>query len=129
MSPVQAGQDSFEVAGLPITAIDMDHVICRAFGYRIGNFAYCVDFKFLDEAALALLKGLDVWIVDCTDRVENPIHSHLHEVLKMVEKLQPKLTILTDLKPRMDYETLCRELPAHIRPAYDGMQFEFVVAG
>jgi hypothetical protein len=21
----------------------------------------------------------------------------------------------------MDYETLCRELPEHVRPAYDGM--------
>ena len=32
---------------------------------------------------------------------------------------------LTHMSHEMDHETLCRHLPARVRPAYDGLSFEF----
>jgi phosphoribosyl 1,2-cyclic phosphate phosphodiesterase len=44
--------------------------------------------------------------------------------LELIEKVRPKRAILTNLHTDLDYETLRRELPQHIEPAYDGLQIE-----
>ncbi|TVQ83964.1 MAG: MBL fold metallo-hydrolase, partial [Micavibrio sp.] len=41
-----------------------------------------------------------------------------------IEKLKPRITYLTVLTNFMDYDALCKELPDHIRPAYDGLVIE-----
>jgi phosphoribosyl 1,2-cyclic phosphate phosphodiesterase len=71
-----------------------------------------------------MVSGLDIWIVDALRRDPHPTHFHLEKTLEMIEKFQPKQAVLTNLHIDMDYETLCSELPSHIRPAYDGMVVE-----
>jgi phosphoribosyl 1,2-cyclic phosphate phosphodiesterase len=44
------------------------------------------------------------------------------QALGWIEKLKPKLAILTHLHIDLDYETLRRELPRGVEPAYDGME-------
>jgi phosphoribosyl 1,2-cyclic phosphate phosphodiesterase len=44
--------------------------------------------------------------------------------LQWIARIKPKRAILTDLHSDMDYGTLCRTLPEHIVPAFDGMNFE-----
>ena len=71
-----------------------------------------------------MVSGLDIWIVDALRRDPHPTHFHLEKTLEMIERFQPKQAVLTNLHIDMDYETLCSELPSHIRPAYDGMVVE-----
>ena len=54
----------------------------------------------------------------------HPSHLCLDEALELVERFRPKRAILTDMHTDMDYQTLRAELPAHIEPAFDGMQFD-----
>ncbi len=46
------------------------------------------------------------------------------DALAWIERLKPKRAILTNLHADLDYETLRRELPPHVEPAYDGMAVE-----
>ena len=41
-----------------------------------------------------------------------------------IERIKPKRAILTDMHTDMDYASLRAELPPHVEPAFDGMEFE-----
>ena len=61
----------------------------------------------------------DAW--RCTP---HPTHFSVSEALDLIQKVRPKRAVLTNLHADLDYETLRRELPPHIEPAYDGLQVE-----
>ncbi len=112
-----------EVIGLAVRIIGQDHGSRPSLGLRIADFAYCTDVVRLDDTALGLLEGLDIFSVDCFTRHDpHPTHANLDQVLRWVERLRPKRTILTHLGPSMDYGWLKANLPAGVEPAYDGME-------
>jgi len=51
-------------------------------------------------------------------------HFNLADVLKLVNLVKPKKTILTNLNNEMDYNTLTKKLPNNIVPAFDGMSLQ-----
>jgi phosphoribosyl 1,2-cyclic phosphate phosphodiesterase len=67
---------------------------------------------------------LEVLILDVLRYTPHPTHFSLSEALELIAKVRPKRAILTNLHTDLDYETLRRELPPHIEPAYDGLQIE-----
>lgn len=93
-------------------------------GFRIGDVAYSADIKNLPDESLALMQGLDIWIVDALRRAPHPSHLNLAEALEWIDRVKPRRAILTNLHTDMDYATLRAELPPHIEPAFDGMQIE-----
>jgi len=98
-----------------------DHGSMDSLGFRFGDLAYSSDLVDLPDASFALLENLDVWIVDALRYTPHPTHAHLDLVLSWVERLQPRRTVLTNLHIDMDYQTLKRDLPKNVEPAYDGM--------
>lgn len=110
------------IGPLTINAFEQDHTYMKSLGFRIGAFAYSTDCKQLPEAAFEALQGIDVWVVDCVSYREHPTHSHLQQTLMWIERVKPKKAFLTHMGTRLDYDTLCRELPPHIRPSYDGLE-------
>ena len=75
----------------------------------------------LDERAFTALAGVECWIVDALRYTPHPSHSHVARTLEWIERVKPKRAILTNLHVDLDYETLRRELPPTVEPAYDGM--------
>ncbi|MBA2127737.1 phosphoribosyl 1,2-cyclic phosphodiesterase [Hyphomicrobium methylovorum] len=116
-----------EGAGGPISAqpILQQHGSIPSLGFRFGNFAYSPDVSDLPDSSLPLLEGLDVWIVDALRYTPHESHFSVKQALKWVERLKPKRTILTHMTSELDYDTLLRELPAGVEPAYDGMTIQF----
>ncbi len=92
-----------------------------------ASFAYSPDVSGLYAEAERLLQGLDVWIVDALRPRPHPSHFSLAEALEWIERLRPKRAILTHMHVDLDYETLRRELPANVEPAFDGMVIELPV--
>ncbi len=124
MNEIVAGQGT-EIFGLPFEFIDQDHGYSRSLGLRIGTFAYCTDVVRLDEAALAALAGVEIFVVDCfTSGGLHPTHANLETVLGWVARLRPVRTILTHMGPDMDYRRLRETLPAGVEPGFDGMVIE-----
>ncbi len=113
----------FNIGDIEIESFEQDHKTCTSLGFRFGKLAYSVDVADLNERSLQVLEGIDVWIVDAAAYHREGImtHANLQRVTKWVERLKPKMTYLTVLTSHMDYQTLCDELPPHIRPAYDGL--------
>jgi len=97
------------------------HGKIKTLGYRIGNFAYSTDTDGLPESTFKALEGVEVWVVDCLRYTESYTHSNLARTLSWIERVKPRLAILTHMAHEFDYVTLSKELPAGVEPGYDGM--------
>jgi len=115
----------FAIAGpggaVPVLAFGQSHGQIRSLGFRFGPVAYSSDVNALDEAALAALSGVECWIVDALRHAPHPSHAHLALTLEWIARVKPRRAVLTNLHIDLDYETLKRELPGGVEPAYDGM--------
>ena len=111
-----------DVSLLPLEQL---HGRIISLGFRIGDLAYCNDLHDIPEESLAELAGVETLILDALRYTPHPSHAHLERALEWIEQIQPRQAWLTNLHVDMDYETLCHELPAHIRPAYDGLCIDF----
>lgn len=109
---------------IDVTPILQRHGDIDSMGFRIGGFAYSPDISDFKEGSQALLGGLDVWVVDALRYTPHPSHFSVKEALTWIERLAPKRSFLTHMTSDLDYETLRRELPAGVEPAYDGMVIE-----
>ena len=105
-----------------VRAFAQSHGHVRSLGFRFGPLAYSSDVNHLDEAAFAALSGVDCWIVDTLRYTPHPSHAHLALTLEWIERVKPRRAILTNLHTDLDYETLRKELPTGVEPAYDGMR-------
>ena len=122
----------FTIAGeggeVPVLAFAQGHGRMLSLGFRFGPVAYSSDADNLDEAAFAALSGVECWIVDALRHTPHPSHAHLARTLEWIARLRPKRAILTNMHLDMDYETLKRELPEGVEPAFDGMSLDFFTA-
>jgi phosphoribosyl 1,2-cyclic phosphate phosphodiesterase len=108
---------------VPVKTFDQDHGDIRSVGYRIGDVAYSSDVVGLPEASFEALEGVRVWVLDALRYRPHPTHASVEQALKWIERVRPQRAILTNLHVDLDYETLRRELPAGVEPAFDGMSF------
>lgn len=121
--------DSLRIGDLAFRFFTQDHGTCETLGIRVGDFAYSVDMRNLDEHALHALEGVKTWVVDGGGawNENNPVHASISQISHWVDRLKPEMTYLSVLSPSMDYNDLCARLPPNIRPAYDGLELEVSV--
>ena len=121
----------FEISGaggsVPVQAFRQEHGRTPSLGFRFGPFAYSSDVVGLDDAAFEVLKGVDTWVVDALRYTPHPTHAHVAMTLEWIARVKPRHAVLTNLHVDLDYETLRRELPNGVEPAYDGMVLKAVV--
>lgn len=103
-----------------------DHGTCNTLGFRFGKMAYSTDMRTIDKDNLALLKGVETWIVDGAAywNEHNPVHANFQTVFKMNETVGARKVYFTHLPRSMDYQTLREELPDGYEPAYDGLKIQ-----
>jgi len=118
------GRDPFQLGGIRVQPFHQVHGPITSVGYRFGKLAYSTDVSDLPEEAFRALEGVDTWIVDALRYQPHPTHPHLEKTLGWIERVKPRRAILTHMTGDMDYDTLCRDLPKGVEPAYDGLTFE-----
>jgi phosphoribosyl 1,2-cyclic phosphate phosphodiesterase len=119
--PFRAFEIVGEGGGVPVRAFGQGHGRIRSLGYRFGRVAYSPDVDHLDEDAFAALEGVECWIVDALRHTPHPSHAHLARTLEWIARVKPARAVLTNMHVDLDYDTLKRELPPGVEPAYDGM--------
>jgi phosphoribosyl 1,2-cyclic phosphate phosphodiesterase len=112
--------------GGPIVALPVlqQHGDIASLGFRFGGFAYSCDLSGMPDKSASALAALDVWVLDALRYSPHPSHFSVSDALAWIERIGPKRAILTNLHADLDYETLQRQLPPHVDPAYDGMTVE-----
>lgn len=110
-----------ETCGMRIETFEQDHGFLPTMGLRVGGFGYSTDVVKLSADALALLDGVDTWIVDCFQRRPHTTHANVDQVIAWYQQIQPRRMVLTHMGYDIDYAALRERLPDGIEPAYDGM--------
>jgi phosphoribosyl 1,2-cyclic phosphate phosphodiesterase len=54
----------------------------------------------------------------------HPAHFNYNQVLKIIDVIKPKKTILTNLHSDLDYNKLLKNTPINVKPAFDGLQIK-----
>jgi phosphoribosyl 1,2-cyclic phosphate phosphodiesterase len=116
----------FRINGVEIIPIRGKHYKLPVLGYRFGKVAYCTDMNHIPEEEFEKLKGLDHFIINCVRRGRHISHFSLEGALEVAVKVGAKHTWLTHLSHQLPkYEELLKELPAGVKPAYDGLVINF----
>lgn len=105
---------------LPVVTFDQAHGPIRSVGYRIGSVAYSSDVSDLDEAAIEVVRGCDLWIVDALRWTPHPTHAHVEKTLDWIARAQVKRAVLTNLHLDLDFNTLKAAVPSNVEVAFDG---------
>ena len=102
----------------------MIHGPTEATGFRFGSLAYAPDVSVMPPESVERLCGLEVLIVDALRYTPHPTHFSVADALALIKEVRPRRAVLTNLHSDIDYDTLGRELPDGVVPAFDGMQIE-----
>jgi phosphoribosyl 1,2-cyclic phosphate phosphodiesterase len=110
------------IFGADFVTVPLLHGSLQTVGFRFGNAAYLTDMSDIPESSFALLKNLDVLILDALRRTPHPSHSNLESSIKFVEKIHPRRAWFTHMSHDLGHIQTENELPSHIRLAYDGLR-------
>lgn len=124
------GPISIDGPGGPIafTPFAADHGSMDSLGFRVGPLAYLPDAVAIPDDSWPHLMGLDCFVVDALRRNPHPTHAHLALALEWIARAAPTRAVVTNMHVDLDYAELEAELPAHIRPAFDGLQIRYDLA-
>ena len=117
------GLAPFEAAGITIQPIRVMHAKLPILGFRIGDFAYLTDLKYLPEEEFAKLEGLEVLVIDALRRGTHLSHEGLEEALVNIARIRPKQAYLTHMCHRIGlHAQIDKQLPPGVHYAYDGLE-------
>ena len=111
----------FSIAKTIIYPIEVLHYKLPVLGFRIKNFVYLTDVSEISAIEKEKMKGADLIILDALRKKDHLSHFTLEQALSLLEELKPKQALLTHISHYMGlHDNVNRELPDHIRLAYDG---------
>jgi phosphoribosyl 1,2-cyclic phosphate phosphodiesterase len=116
------GVAPFDVKGVTIQPIPINHGTLPIVGYRVGSVAYLTDVKTIPDESLPYLQDLDVLVLTALRRFNHPAHMTLDEALETVQRLRPRRAYLTHIAHEMGlHAEVAPTLPDGVALATDGL--------
>jgi phosphoribosyl 1,2-cyclic phosphate phosphodiesterase len=116
-----------EVSGAQFRPVPLMHGEMQVNGFRFGNAAYLTDMNFIPDESMALLRDLDILIIDALRHAPHPSHSTLSESVGWARQLNPRLTYFTHMSHDLSHAETEANLPENMRLAYDGLRIPFEI--
>ncbi|MBK5721783.1 MBL fold metallo-hydrolase [Dysgonomonas sp. Marseille-P4677] len=117
--------DFFSIQGVNILPVKLMHYKLPILGYRIGNFAYLTDVKYIPEEEYDKLKDLDVLVISALRIGDHMSHLNLAQALDEVKKISPKQAYFIHMSHQMGlHDKVERDLPENVSLSYDGLDIE-----
>jgi phosphoribosyl 1,2-cyclic phosphate phosphodiesterase len=116
-----------EIAGIRILPLEFPHGDSSVLGFRIGPLGYVTDAKRVAPQESALLKGVDLLVLNALWWRPHPTHLSIPEAVEAARAIGAKRTILTHLTHETGHAELAARLPAGVEPGYDGQVLEIPV--
>lgn len=121
--PIASPLTPFTIGDIALTPFRVLHGKLPILGFRADNLAYITDCSHLPDESKALLRELDVLVINALRHTPHPMHFTLGEALALIEELAPRRAYLTHLSHEMGpVDSFERTLPANVYVAQDGMQ-------
>ncbi|GGH76816.1 phosphoribosyl 1,2-cyclic phosphate phosphodiesterase [Filimonas zeae] len=115
----------FQIGDIPVTPILVWHHKMPVYGYRIGDFTYITDANRVDDTEKEKIKGSKVMVVNALRSEPHISHFTLDEASALVNEVQVPKGYFTHISHQLGkHEAVEKQLPAHLRLAYDGLVIE-----
>lgn len=115
-------KNHFHIGSVEVIPIRVMHYKLPILGYRIENFVYLTDVKTIPETEFDKLENVNTLVISALRKKEHISHQTLEQALKVVDRIGPGRVFFTHMSHEMGlHEEVEKELPSHIRLAYDGM--------
>ena len=115
--------DPFFLDDLKIIPIKVLHHKLPVWGFRINDFSYVTDAKYIPLEEKGKLTGSKVLVVNALRKKEHISHFTLQEALGLIEEIKPEKAYLIHLSHQMGFhKEVSQELPDHVEIAYDGLK-------
>jgi len=114
----------FHIAGTQITPIKAWHYKHEqyVFGFRIGDFTYLTDARYIPQVEKEKIKGSKVLVLNALRKRKHYSHLNLEQALALMNELKPEQGYLTHISDQMGlYESVDPVLPDFVHLAYDGL--------
>jgi phosphoribosyl 1,2-cyclic phosphate phosphodiesterase len=115
----------FSVAGIRLIPVEVMHYRMPVLGFRIGDFAYITDAKSIAEPERKKIRGCRYIVLNALRKEKHISHFTLEEAVEVLNDLAPETGFLTHISHQLGtHEEVDRQLPSHIRCAYDNLVLE-----
>lgn len=112
--------ESFHFADMHIMPILIGHGTLPILGFRVNDFCYLTDVKYIGEEQKELVKGSKVLVLSALRKETHHSHLSLNEAIRLARHLDIPEVYLTHFSHRMGpANTWEHYLPEGIRMAYD----------
>lgn len=114
----------FEVRGVRVRPIPLQHGPLPVLGFRVGDVAYCSDCNAIPDESRPLLRDLDVLVLDALRRRPHPTHYNLEQAIEEARRIGAARTYFTHIAHELPHAETNAELPPGMALAYDGLVIE-----
>lgn len=115
--------EPFVVEGVTFMPIQVMHHQLPVFGFRVGDFTYITDANYISTEELRKVKGSKVVVVNALQKEAHISHFTLSQAIRLVEEMDVPQAFFTHMSHKLGlHGDIEKELPQHIRLAYDGLK-------
>lgn len=115
---------AFRLLERDVVPIPLMHGRLPILGFRIGRVAYLTDVSEIPEPSYALLRDLDVLVLNALRERPHPTHLHFEGALARAARIGATRTYLTHLGHEVLHAAVSAGLPPGVELAYDGMSID-----
>ena len=113
------------ILGADVHPLAVPHGSALVYGFRVGGLGYITDGKRLPPDVAAVLKGVDVLVINALwFGSPHPTHFNVEEALEAARSVRARRTYLIHMTHRLKHAELASRLPNGVEPAYDGLTVE-----
>ena len=107
-------------ADVKITPLPAKHGDLDIYGFRINNTAYLTDVSEIPDSTKKLIEGCSTIILSALRwEPEHPTHLTIPQAVEIIQELSIPTGYLIHMNSFVDHETSNRNLPPHIKLAFD----------
>jgi phosphoribosyl 1,2-cyclic phosphate phosphodiesterase len=119
------GLQPFDIGNVHFTPIQVMHYKLPVLGFRIKDFTYITDAKTVSEPEKQKIRGSKILVVNALQKEKHISHFTLAEAIAFANDINAETTYFTHISHRLGkHQDITKELPAHIKLAYDGLKLE-----
>ncbi len=113
----------FQICGINIIPIEVLHYKLPVLGFRINDFTYITDAKYIPKQEIKKMEGTKVLVLNALRKEEHISHLTLSEAIEIIKIVKPKKAYLTHISHLMGlHSEVEKELPKNILLAYDELK-------
>lgn len=112
----------FFIGDIAVMPVQVMHHKMPVLGFRFRDFTYITDANRIEEEQKQKIKGSRILVLNALRRETHISHFTLAEAVELANELEVPEVYLTHISHQLGkHEDISKELPPHIRLAYDGL--------